>query len=259
MRQLLPAMTGSDPLSPDQLADLYRWPGAAVGDDSSPAPRRIRLNMVSTLDGAGAGADGRSGSINTAADHRVFALLRAWADVIVVGSQTVRTEGYAAAQTDPQWAALRSGRPPHPTLAVVTSRGALPTSLLPAPDTNVDAGDVMMLTTKDADPDAVRESIALLGAEQVIQEGDSSVDLSAALDALSDRGCTRILCEGGPGLAGQLLSAGLVDELCLTWSPLLVGGDGTRILRTGQLASPARLLSLLEEEGTLIGRWELAG
>ena len=54
----------------------------------------LRVNFVSTLDGAVSGADGRSGSINTPADHRVFRVLRELADAVVVGAGTVRAEGY---------------------------------------------------------------------------------------------------------------------------------------------------------------------
>ena len=61
----------------------------------------LRVNFVSSLDGAVTGADGRSGSINTPADHRVFRLLRRLSDVVVVGAGTVRAEGYPARPETP--------------------------------------------------------------------------------------------------------------------------------------------------------------
>lgn len=55
---------------------------------------------------------------------------------------------------------------------------------------------------------------------------DGSLDLAAALAELHDRLHVRtLLCEGGPHLNGALLAAGLVDELFLSVSPLLAGGD----------------------------------
>ncbi|MFC6345325.1 dihydrofolate reductase family protein, partial [Nocardioides hankookensis] len=71
----------------DDLAELY-------------APLRspwLRVNMVSTVDGAATGASGTSGSINNAVDKQVFDHLRATCDVIVVGAATARAEGYGPA------------------------------------------------------------------------------------------------------------------------------------------------------------------
>ena len=58
----------------------------------------------------------------------------------------------------------------------------------------------------------------------VVVAGEHDVDLARALDALAGRGLRQVLAEGGPTLNGQLAAAGLLDELCLTVSPLLVGG-----------------------------------
>ena len=53
-----------------------------------------------------------------------------------------------------------------------------------------------------------------------------------------DRGLSRVLCEGGSEINGQLAAADLIDELCLTVSPMLIGGDAARILN-GPACSPA--------------------
>ncbi len=66
-----------------------------------------------------------------------------------------------------------------------------------------------------------------------------------------------MLCEGGPTLNGQLLSAGLVDEICLTLSPVLVGGSGPRISGWDD-PHPALALDLLstcETDGVLMLRY----
>ncbi|MBZ5738533.1 dihydrofolate reductase family protein [Nocardioides mangrovi] len=72
---------------------------------------------------------------------------------------------------------------------------------------------------------------------------------------LVDRGWSRILCEGGPSLLGDLLAAGVVDELCTTTVPRLVGGDAPRIVGGPALDVPLRLHTLLESDGTLLARW----
>ncbi len=65
-----------------------------------------------------------------------------------------------------------------------------------------------------------------------------------------------MLCEGGPALAGALAAAGLVDELCLTTSPVLAGGDGARpLLSAVEQQRPLRLASLLTEADALLARW----
>ncbi|WP_169787696.1 dihydrofolate reductase family protein [Luteipulveratus mongoliensis] len=243
---MLPVPKRSGDVSDAALIDLY---------DIAPPPggRLVRLNMVSTLDGAATGQDGLSGTINTPSDSAVFALLRAWADVILVGAGTVRAESYAPAVVDERWRSLREDREAHPTIAVVTRSGIVPSRLR----TEGEGGPVILLTTTDADPDAVAESGRAIGTDHVVQQGDSSVDLAASLGALAERGLTRVLCEGGPTLAGELVTLGLVDELCLTWSPLLRAGHGPRILDSEELESKGALASLLHEDDTLIGRWRI--
>ena len=67
----------------------------------------LRVNMVSTLDGAANGASGKSGSINNDADKQVFHALRAQADAIVVGAGTARTERYRVTDVEQVSAILR--------------------------------------------------------------------------------------------------------------------------------------------------------
>ena len=95
-------------LDDDALAALYGYPHGVAAERPW-----VRANFVSTLDGAATGPDGRSGSINTGADREVFALLRALADVVVVGAGTARAEGYRRVVTRTKWRDRRAaaGRP----------------------------------------------------------------------------------------------------------------------------------------------------
>ncbi|MFX0537694.1 dihydrofolate reductase family protein [Ornithinimicrobium sp. Y1847] len=196
----------------------------------------LRVNFVSTLDGAAQGGDGLSKSINNDADQRVFRALRAHADCLVVGAGTLRAERYQ-----------------HPTLplVVVTRSGEVPDSLVDAPD-----GSVLMATVASAPGlDAARE---LLGEERVMVLGEREIDLPALKSTLAERGWVDQLCEGGPHLFGALAAAGVVDELCLTLVPRLIGGDHLRVLAGHGVNLDLRPRLLLEQDGTLLGSWLVA-
>ena len=83
------------------------------------------------------------------------------------------------------------------------------------------------------------------------------MDLPAALAALGERGARSVLAEGGPRLNATLAAADVLDEICMTVSPRLVGGDAGRALdgpepRPG--GRPMRLWAVYEEEGFLFMR-----
>ena len=227
MRQVYP---GGTALTDATLAALYAYP-----DLGAPPARWLRANMVESMDGA-ATVDGRSGGLSGAADERVFAMLRALADVILVGAGTARAEGYGPVRPESEglrWAWLRDGRPPSPPIAVLTRRLDLdPGSplLTGAPP----HARTIVITTGSA-PAGRRAAVARTA--EVIVAGEASVDLMAAVDALAERGHQRISCEGGPHLLAQLAGAGLLDELCLTVSPVLAGPGAGRIV-TGGLPMP---------------------
>ena len=193
----------------------------------------LRLNFVSTLDGATQGPDGSSESINNPADKRVFHLLRSMADVIVAGAGTVRDERY---------------RPNPKPVCVVSRSGAVPPTLL-----GPGGGPVLMATCGHAPH--LEETRALLGADNVLLLGEYAPDLSALRRELVARGFRDLLCEGGPHLTRDLLAAGVVDELCLTTVPRVLAGDNLRLAAGRPVDVPLRLHAMLEAEGTLLGRW----
>jgi riboflavin biosynthesis pyrimidine reductase len=98
---------------------------------------------------------------------------------------------------------------------------------------------------------------ALAGAAEVLVCGETEVDLAAAVSALRDRGLRQLLCEGGPYLLGGLTNADLVDELCLTMSPLLVGPGPGRMTAGPAGAGPHRLglRHILVEDDLLLLRY----
>ena len=159
-----------------------------------PSTPWLRVNMISTVDGAATGPDGRSGGINNAADKRVFDTLRRLCDAVVVGAGTARDEGY---------------RDLSKPLVLVSRRGQLPPRLRDA-----EPGSVLMATCAAAEH--LDETRALLGDEQVLVLGQHRVDLAELKRTLADRGLVSLLSEGGPHLLRDLLAEGAVDELDLT-------------------------------------------
>jgi riboflavin biosynthesis pyrimidine reductase len=237
------------------LAAVYAYPPGSAATRAGKPAAWVRANMVMSADGA-ASSKGRSGAISGKWDREIFLTLRGLADVIVVGAQTVRAERYGPARARPGWAPLRAGRPPVPPIAIVT--GSLDLDLSSPLFTAAPAdARTIVLTTEAAPPkqlELARE------CADVIVAGSRRVDLRAAIIALARRGLHRVLTEGGPLLLGQFVAADLLDELCLTVSPLLAGGEDMRVVAGALLQEPRRLRlgHVLEAEGSLFCRYEAA-
>lgn len=218
MRELFPV--GFDELDDQAIADIYSWPDSPVNRPW------IRTNFAHTVDGSFADAQGLSAGVSNPADKRVFAILRATCDAVLVGAGTARAEEYGPVTIRENLRSIResNGRTNDPRLVVVTSSGNVgPT-----------ARDVATL----------------------LKVGDGPTELADAMSSLADQGIERVLCEGGPHLVTDLLAANLVDDLCMTTSPLLLG-TGNLSLLTMPLEPPrgVALASLVEEDGTLMARW----
>jgi riboflavin biosynthesis pyrimidine reductase len=250
LRMLLPgpAVVGDLAANPadavQALADLYAYP------DPVPPSGWVRANMLTTLDGALTGADGRSGSISSPADRAVFSVLRGLADVVLVGAGTVRAEGYRRPAPKEEFAERRAAarQTPAPRLAVVTTTGDLGAAeqVLGGPD------GAYLITSAAADLDKLR---ALAGADRVLVAGEERVDARLAVTQLAARGLRRILLEGGPHLLGDVIAADCLDEICITLNPLLVAGDAVRMALGARTAVRMRPAHLVECEATLLGRW----
>ncbi|MFI5716920.1 pyrimidine reductase family protein [Nocardia sp. NPDC051750] len=234
------------------LADLYAYPAAR--EESW-----LRVNFVSSIDGAVTGSGGVSEVLGTPADKRVFHLLRELAEVVLVGAGTVRAENYGGAQTDARlrrtlYARGVGGHPegdPPPIAIVTASAGvdpehrAITTARTPT----------LILTTAAASA-ARKRALAEAGAD-VIEVGDHVIAPQALPGVLAARGLRRVLCEGGPQLFGSLAGAGAVDELCLTTAPLLTGGGARRISVSHEAfarqMTPVHVL--FDTDGTILTRW----
>ncbi|HSK26756.1 MAG TPA: pyrimidine reductase family protein [Jiangellales bacterium] len=240
--QVLFPPSGEREVDDDRLVELYAYPDGQVW---------VRANMVSSLDGAVTGADERSGSLSTAADRRVFSVLRGLCDVVLVGAGTARAEGYGPAKVAGRRAALRarSGLRDLPVIALVSAS----LDLDPAAPVFAEATERTVVVTHAAAPADRRASLETVA--DVVVAGRDRVDVPAALAALAERGLHRVLCEGGPRLLAAVADAEALDELCVTLAPRLVGGDAGRIVSGPPVDLPLRLAHLLEEDGTLLARW----
>lgn len=196
----------------------------------------LRANMVTSADGAVTGPDERSAAISSPADKLVFGALRRLSDVVLVGAGTARSEGY---------------RPARVPIALVSARLQLD---LTSPLLAQAEHRTIVFTAASAGAELIRETAAVA---DVVVCGEDHVDLAVAVGVLHERGLHRVLCEGGPHLLGSVLGQELLDELCLTISPVLAGGGIARIVAGPTLPATVdlELAHLLEFDGSLFARY----
>lgn len=241
MRRVWPAEQAG-PVDEAGLEELYGYP----------ADRRwLAVNFVSSADGA-AYVSGVSAGLSNAADQHVYKLGGDLADVVLVGAGTATAEGFHG--VDPGELAAdrraRHGLAPVPPIAVVTG-GSL---AVDAPVITDVRTPTIVLTDASTAPEKL-DGWAANGADVVVT-GDARADLVEAVHVLEQRGLRRIHCDGGPHLFGELLRAGVVDELRLTVSPLLVSGPADRIAAGAEIDPRAlRLDSALAAEDALMLRY----
>ncbi|HKH13470.1 MAG TPA: dihydrofolate reductase family protein [Solirubrobacterales bacterium] len=219
---------------------------------SSPPAERPYLitNFAVTVDGK-ATLHGRSGSIGSDTDTEMLVCLRTRVDAVMIGAGTMRAERYGRPVADPgkRGRRERRGLSQDPLLVIVSGRLNIPWD---APVFADRGARVLIFTTSQTEaPETV--------AEVRIVRHEGTVDLAAALGYLrSERGVRALLCEGGPRLHGQLLDAGLVDELFITHAPKLAGGEGPGLeVGLAELERPLEVAWLLHEDGELFARYRV--
>lgn len=233
-------------LDDGQLPELYAYPTEQAW---------VRANFIASLDG-GATVGGTTGQLGGPVDQLLFSLLRELADVILVGAGTVRIESYSGAR--PSLAARQRrqarGQSEVPPLAIVTKSGHLDRDMTVFTRTEVPP---LVLTCTTA-AEATRRRLA--GFAEVIDcsaNDPDRLDEAVLLAALTDRDLRRVLTEGGPMLFGSLVERDLLDELCLTIAPCVVGGQARRIATgPGQIQTGMRCAHILsDDDGYLYTRY----
>ncbi len=208
----------------------------------------MRANFITSLDG-GATVDGLSGQPGSPGDRAVFVVLRGLADVVVVGAGTVRSESYSGAHVSVPARQQRQarGQSEIPQPAIVTKTGRLDRDLPVFTRTEVRP---LILTCTAAADDAARQLTGLV--DDVVDcsaQNSAELDVATMLARLRARGLGRVLTEGGPTLLGAFIDADLLDELCLTIAPVVVGGAAHRIAAgAGQSQTRMRCAHVLTDD-----------
>jgi riboflavin-specific deaminase-like protein len=211
----------------------HEWLEEVRPRDRAPGDRPfVYLNMVTSADGRAA-IEGRSHALGSDTDTLLLTELRALADAVLIGTGTLRAEGYGRIVGNAERVARRraAGLPPTPVAVLLSRSLDLPwdAGLFAASDQ-----PVLVYTGSDAEPPGVAAPL------EVVRLEDPSP--ARALADLRARGVRALLCEGGPTLNRALLAAGVVDELFLTFSPLLAGNaDAPRIVEGEDLPGPLAL------------------
>ena len=241
-------------LLPDPAATTIADEVAAydlVGGAHSDRPYTV-TNFALTVDGR-ATISGRSGPIGTETDTAMLVGLRKRVDALMIGAGTMRAERYGRifASAETRGKREREGLPADPLMVIVSARLALPWDA----DLFTDGGGrVLIFTSSDAEVPETATPVRVVRHE-------GQVNLVEAMRYLrTERGIRALLCEGGPHLHGQLLTAGLVDELFITTAPKLAGGAGPgRAEGLPEAVRELELVSLLADGGELFHRYRVAG
>ncbi|MEJ1230031.1 MAG: dihydrofolate reductase family protein [Galbitalea sp.] len=215
----------------DRIAELYR----------PPRPDWLRLNLIGSVSGGATGPDGTSETLTNTADRVVLGVIRTLADVVVVGAASVRAEGYFV--------------PRRAALAVVTRTGDLTGHRI----TNTGQRGPLIVLCPAAAVATARRTLGDPAARVIaVPDVDGSLEATAIVDALREADYEGIVAEGGPGLAAQLVLGGVVDELCLTTSPLL-NGAAVPLLGPSEFAPRPLTLGhlLVDGTGATYARWLL--
>jgi riboflavin biosynthesis pyrimidine reductase len=248
---------------PAALAELY---GGTIGF----AEPCLVANFVSTIDGVVAIPSIPSSNALVAgdspADRFVMAVLRALADVVLIGAGTLGASPQGTWRPDRVFpeasdalAELRRalGKPEQPEVAILTGRGSID------PSHPVLASGAVVLTST-AGRQRLRETVP--PASMIVDlGGDTRLDPQRVVEALHARGHSLVLSEAGPHTFGSLVAGGLVDELFLTISPLLAGDRGQTsrlgLVESVELMPPGmreRLLGVRRHGDYLFLRYEVA-
>jgi diaminohydroxyphosphoribosylaminopyrimidine deaminase/5-amino-6-(5-phosphoribosylamino)uracil reductase len=179
----------------------------------------VTLKLATTLDGRIATASGESRWITGEAARDWAHGLRASHDAVMVGIGTALVD-------DPELVCRLPGLPLRPTVRIVVD-SALRLPVASRLVQGAARAPLWIVAASEADHGR-REALVAAGADIIGVASDprGRPDIGAALRALGARGLTRVLVEGGGGLAGSLLAAGLVDAVAWFHAPRVIGDGG---------------------------------
>jgi riboflavin biosynthesis pyrimidine reductase len=209
--------------------------GLAGGAQARNGRPRVAAAMIASADGRAAVA-GRSVGLGHPADSALLRELRTAVDAIVVGTGTLRAEGYANLLDDDQRERrVARGLAAEPIVATIARRGDVPVEV---PLFAEPGARIQVYVEADA------PSVATCAAEVAVERCASGTARPPAVltHLAAERGVRSVLCEGGPTLMRALVADGCVDDLLLTLAPLLAAGDAPTLLAGAPLDPPGRLV-----------------
>jgi len=199
----------------------------------------LRVNMATSLDGRIAPASREKVRLGTKEDIRRMDELRAWADAVVVGAGTLRAEDPPMGLRDEELLEQRrsQGRPEQPALVVLTRSMDIPA------DRAFRTGGRVIVAVPES---ATETPEAIASGAEVWRIGEETVDPRDLLGRLAEEGLERVLLEGGGRLAAHFFLADVVDEVRLTLTPWLIGGeDAPTMADLGRPMEPPRRFELV--------------
>jgi len=242
----------------------------AVAAEARPTPADrpwVTLNMVASVDGAASGVEGRSASLSGPADRELFLTLRSVADLVLAGAGTIRAENYGAPRPVPGAGELRAarGQAPLPRLVIVSGRLRLDPDARVFQEATPETRPIVLTTRQAAaavEGDADGPAAVLATRADIRPVGEVELDWKQAMRLLREEyGARMVLSEGGPTTNAQLLDHDLVDELCLSVAPLIIGGGAQRIVGAVPPLMPLSLSldRMMEDQGFLLLRYLRVG
>lgn len=175
----------------------------------------VRVMNATTLDGSVGGPDGRSRSISSPADRAAMAEVRRLCDAILIGGATLRAERYRPVHAADPEGRQAIGLGAAPTLVVVSGSCDLPWE---EPVFAESTMPPLVVTSSSADA-----NLRVRAAESCDVVSLDVLDMREVIRTLQDRGLRRIACEAGPRLVAQMIDQDTVDELDITFAPVLAG------------------------------------
>lgn len=198
-----------------------------------PPPNRpyVYINMVASVDGK-ITVEGSERGLGSEADKRLFYELRAHADAVLDGANTVRVSGASSRLRDPDLIAWRQAH----------GMSRTPISVLITASADI-RPDIPFFTARDFEAVAFVSEHAPAERLQHLRETGRPVHLVPAGPAAvaemarilhAEYGVRRLLCEGGATLNAEMIRLGLADELFVSVAPKIVGGRDTLTAVAGE-------------------------
>lgn len=182
---------------------------------------RVIANFAITADGKVSTRNFSPTGFTSSNDKKRLREIRALGDAILAGANTVANDQMSMGLSSPSFRKERKRRmqAAEPLRIIVSNRGHIDLSWKVF---HSGTAPIVVFTTQRIS-EKKREELAPLVDLWIFEE--ASVDLNKVLRILrKDYGVKTLVCEGGPSLLRTMLEIGAVDELRLTWAPLIFGG-----------------------------------